>query len=366
MQGKKTLRLYDAEEDRPCGESLPYPAEGRPAAISPDGRALPAVGEGDAAQLWDARTGKPIGGPLRHNGQHVVAVGFSCDGRQAYTQTDGPGQERLDNVHRWRTDTGESLPEAGPGQAFAPVAASPDGKSVLNRLATTSLVVVVDRASGKGVGKPFVHLGSPAAALFSPDGRKVLTVGGRSGSWESGQLWDANTGEPIGRPLEHQGSIRAAAFSPDGRRIVTAADDHKARVWDAETGELLCRELAHAGPVLAVGFSPDGKWVVTGCEDGTVRRWHVATGKPVGPPLPHPGAVSTVFVGRDGLALMTHCADGTMRVWETPAPQPDSVERVRLWVQVATGMRLEDDAPRSLSLADWEMLRDQYRGAAVP
>ena len=101
----------------------------------------------------------------------------------------------------------------------------------------------------------------------------------------------------------------------------------------------------------------------TSCEDGTARRWHVATGKPVGPPLPHPGPVPQLAFGRDGGTVVTCCADDTVRVWDAPAPLADSVDRVRLWSQVTTGLELEGDVPRSLSLDDWERRREQLRGA---
>ena len=39
---------------------------------------------------------------------------------------------------------------------------------------------------------------------------------------KTARLWDAETGRQIGEPLRgHEGSVLSAVFSPDGRRIVT-------------------------------------------------------------------------------------------------------------------------------------------------
>ena len=58
-------------------------------------------------------------------------------------------------------------------------------------------------------------------AVFSPDGRRVLTA-----SWDmTVRIWDAETHRQIGVLAGHDGALYTAAFSPDGRRVVTAARD---------------------------------------------------------------------------------------------------------------------------------------------
>ena len=61
-----------------------------------------------------------------------------------------------------------------------------------------------------------------------------MVTGGRDGM---ARVWDAATGQPITPPLRHASWLYAAVFSPDGRRVVTASDDHTARVWDAASGQ---------------------------------------------------------------------------------------------------------------------------------
>ena len=40
-------------------------------------------------------------------------------------------------------------------------------------------------------------------------------------------------------PLGHTSNVTTAMFSPDGKKIVTASGDNTAKIWDAATGVLL-------------------------------------------------------------------------------------------------------------------------------
>jgi hypothetical protein len=77
----------------------------------------------------------------------------------------------------------------------------------------------------------------------------------------------------------HTGLVLSALFSGDGRRVVTASADHTARVWDADTGEELAALRGHTGgvrsasfSVLTGRFSDDGTRVLTAGRDGPVER----------------------------------------------------------------------------------------------
>ena len=59
-------------------------------------------------------------------------------------------------------------------------------------------------------------------ALFSPDGRRILTAS----SDKTARLWDTATGAPIGEPMRHEDEVVDAAFSPDGAR-----DCHGQQGW---------------------------------------------------------------------------------------------------------------------------------------
>jgi WD40 repeat protein len=79
-----------------------------------------------------------------------------------------------------------------------------------------------------------------------------------------------------------------------------------------------------------------------------------ATGKLLGPPLFQPGLVQALACSPDGTRVVTTGQDGTARLWQAPVPLSPEVERLRLWVQVATGMDLDASGiPRELDAAAW-------------
>ncbi|WP_367888901.1 WD40 repeat domain-containing protein, partial [Azotobacter beijerinckii] len=115
------------------------------------------------------------------------------------------------------------------------------------------------------------HHGKVYFAVFSPNGRRVVTASGDGAA----HLWDADSGRALGEPLRHEGMVWHVAFSPDGRRVVTASRDGTARLWDAESGRALSEPLRHESWVWRATFSPDGRRVVTASEDKTARLWDV-------------------------------------------------------------------------------------------
>jgi hypothetical protein len=87
--------------------------------------------------------------------------------------------------------------------------------------------------------------------------------------------------------LRQEATINAALFSPDGRRILTGSADKTARLWDATTGAPVGEPMRHGDEVVAAVFSPDGARIVTASKDRTARLWEAATLKPIGEPMRH-------------------------------------------------------------------------------
>jgi hypothetical protein len=85
------------------------------------------------------------------------------------------------------------------------------------------------------------HSGVVMSAVFSPDGKKIVTA-----SWDStAKIWDAQTGKMIADLTGHQDRVNIAIFSPDGQKIVTASEDGTAKIWDAQTGKIIDRSEEH-------------------------------------------------------------------------------------------------------------------------
>lgn len=147
------------------------------------------------------------------------------------------------------------------------------------------------------------HTDALADAVFSPDGLRLVTT-----SFDgTARLWDVQ-GAQVTRGAEpgacllilrgHTATVSEAMFSPDGRRLVTISADKTARLWDVATGALLSTWRGHQGAILTAAFSPDGHRVLTGSYDGTAQLWSVPE-RPAFPEAPGPASQET------GAALLT-------------------------------------------------------------
>jgi WD40 repeat protein len=328
---------------------LPSPAAEAPfdesrALLSPDGRYLlfnrsgSALGRPASLTLFD-RAGRVLGqarGAAYRSS--LLSAAFSPDGRMLMTRMNGGGP--IGGTNLWAVQDGKLSP-LWSGKSSAE-ALSPDGKTFLTGRADGS--VQLREIPTGNVLHSFSHRTNITAVAISPDGKTLLTAYGdpKIASSRNGeaQLWDAATGERKGDPWPHQGLVAAAAFSPDGTKVLTGSLDGAARIWDVATGQSV-GPLSHRGKVTAVAFSPDGRTALTGSLDGSARVWDVATGKPLGPPLLHDARLMFVGFDPDDQAALTF-GHPTLQRWRVPAaPVEGSRERVRVWVELITGLELD-------------------------
>jgi WD40 repeat protein len=352
--------LWDVATGRAVGIPLRHPYIIWDVAFSPDGKHVLTGGSMDrVVRLWEVHTGKLVSEFRGHEpGQAVQAVAFSPDGRTALSAS-MDGTARL-----WETSTG--LPLGAPLRHGGPVHAiafGPDGTAVATA-SRDGTARVWDARTGRPRTDPLPHEGPVQAVAFSPDSKTVLT-----GSWDhTARLWEARTGRPRCAPLAHRDRVWAVAFSPDGKTVLTGSMDHTARLWDAQTGQQRGGPLLHRNEVRAVAFSPDGRTAFSGSFDGTVRRWDVATGRPVGPPLLHPRHVHHLAVC--ARTVLSGSEDGRARLWALPGQLSESPDRLKLWVQVHTGLMLDEQGvARPLDAATWRRQQQELEdrgGVSLP
>jgi WD40 repeat protein/serine/threonine protein kinase len=263
---------------------------------------------GASVIIWDAQSGQPLAGPLRHAARVSVAH-FSRDGVSVVTAS-------WDKTARvWDARTGQPITGSllhGDGVSSARF--SPGGERIVTASGDDT-VRVWDAKTGQPLGKPMRHGGWVHDAVFSPDGSRVVSASADN----TARVWDARTGEPMTPPLIHQGGLSFALFSPDGLRVATCSWDKTARLWDSQTGRALTEPLRHGAVVHTVDFTTDGQWLVTASDDRCVRLWDCRSGQPVSEPLRGDAApVSSAYFSPDGLHVVSAPLNGTVRIWETP------------------------------------------------
>jgi WD40 repeat protein len=158
--------------------------------FSPDDKLVAAACRGGVI-LWDwkAGTSRRV---LDSDGVLTSAVAFSSDGKLLAAATSDPLAPRDAVVRVW--DVAE--------------------KRV--------------RSEWRGPGQQVTHL------AFSPDGRRLATVGVTSSQQGLLKLWDTTGGREVFSAALPPAMVTAVAFSPDGRRL--AAATHAADVTAAQSG----------------------------------------------------------------------------------------------------------------------------------
>lgn len=136
----------------------------------------------------------------------------------------------------------------------------------------------------------------------------------RTEEWSGGRLSDG-----------HTAAARRAIFSPDGRRLVSVGEDKRVIVWDFARRERIATLTDHTDVVTSVTFSPDGKWFATGSKDMTVIIWDAARLERVKILREHRSAVNAVAFSPDGrlLASASEAPDSRTIIWTSEQWEKD-------------------------------------------
>jgi WD40 repeat protein len=276
--------------------------------LSSDSRLLALVGltSGAGLGLRDTRTGKDLPvGPGRADG--FCQPAFSQDGKQVA----GCGSNGVVSV--WETAGGKRLHrlDSKARRRLRAVALSRDGGLLALAGEGDDVLHVWDPQRGKELHPFEGHRDGPLAAIFSADGKAVVTASRESGvsrtpvrEWRDLLVcrWEAASGRPLGvRRADPGGDLRASVFVPGGDRLLTLIHEGTLRLWDTRSGKQLSswkgpiRNITHRVPAKGIvtlfptpgisnpRFSPDGKTILAkGAK--ALHRWEAATGKEL-PPL---------------------------------------------------------------------------------
>ncbi len=300
----------------------------RSIAVSKDGKRALTGSQDNTVRLWDLDKGvelKKFTGHMSWTWQ----VCFSPDEKQALSSGGVDGTLRL-----WDIDKGEEVKKIDPfagrdeGLRLWTYAAdfSRDGKQILSSDAGLPKkrkddeeikysLRIFDADSGKQVRELKGHTGYIWRAFYSPDGKKIASVGANDQTF---RIWDSEKTEPLVTGKDaHDGNVVGLAWTPDSKYILTSGRDKLCKMWDAETGKLHKTFTGFSDDVEAVAFSKDGKRFLAG-ETKLVHVVDVDSGKIVHRFEEHTDGVLAVAFLPDGRKALSAGKDNILRLWSVP------------------------------------------------
>jgi WD40 repeat protein len=296
----------------------------------PDGKRLVSIGWDDTLRIWDLETGRNTATQDLRSGC-FSGLAISPDGQTLATAS-------AQVIEVWQTDTLKQLRQWRGGPGLCDLCFSPNGKTLLSgacRLAPW------DVATGRERMPRDAHRGPVYSAVFTPDGRQVISSGDTTV-----RFWDVASAEQV-RKLDVRSKWRPYApliLTPDGKAFATPGSDNVVRFWDVETAEQLPGGLEHEGDVVALAVSPDGEVLVSSSyEDRNgetqadsnpcrLNYWHLPTGHKTNSfEFSH---LFGIAFSNDGTKWMTS-SPGTIRVLAWPSA--DELLTVKLPAPFAAG-----------------------------
>jgi WD40 repeat protein len=359
----------------------------------PDGKRAVSWGEDQSLRIWDVETGAEVRA-MRGPEQPVSWLETSADGTLALTCSqdgtaclwdliDGGCVERLEGVpagnritaatlsldgatallghadgqvHLWDLQNRRSIVTLnGHSKAVHTVALSPNGQYAVTgsgageKAAAFLWLLAGDRS--RHISLPRAAL-SPMAAVFSPDGRRIL-----GGSPEgTARIWEITGGPPRVavkpvEPLDPSGpaakkalerfsadkrltlrnlffvkradikQVKEVGLSADGKLALAVYDGVRLDLWDlAERKWFDGTQPPGVGPMwTTAALAPDGQRALIGTADGPLQLGNLRVKTDVKGLLGHTGAVRRICFVPDGKRAVTWAEDKTIRTWDLRA-----------------------------------------------
>lgn len=207
--------------------------------------------------VWETATGKKRAVLPAIHGGAITSVQFTAGGHIVSAARDNTvrvwslgSDDNYQNVLTLPKRSGD-VPTLG---------VSPDGKHVLFDQGKELRVLTLPE------GRYYGSLANPTStspfttmALFSPNGKLILTAGSSEGRM---QLWGAPATGRRGQELVHlippeRSQVTSGAFAPNGKFLVSGSKDRLIQVWDvpeqAELDEQIVAEVMHVDPSIESG-----------------------------------------------------------------------------------------------------------------
>jgi WD40 repeat protein len=229
-------------------------------AFAPDARFLAAADGYGRLFLWE-----PASGQLTHSfdgGPVSSCYGLAIVPGRSAVMTTGH------SLNWWDATASEANPrQISVGHYVVSLGVAPDGRTAAVGRWSAPAVRIWDLVEFR-YARELPMRASPAAILFSPDGRYLAVMAG----WRV-VVWDWADGREVSQLRGHAGPLKGMAFTPDGRSLATASTDQTVRFWDVESGRERQSFAWSVGKVTSVAFAPDGMTVAAGGENGAIVIW---------------------------------------------------------------------------------------------
>ena len=297
---------YNSAGERVEGWSK-EPVQIRAAAFSPDGDLLAIGYENGEIVLWNTRTGKAAGPPIRGHTSWVTALSFSRDGR-VLASADHEKYE----IKFWDVDTRQLIgkPLEKHEDDIQVLAFSRDGQSLASGDFHGNIYIwsLKEGYAAAYTDDALTGHHSPIEAIVWETADKALISAGTNGSIIR---WNREFGNWPLLP----GYAAGLAVSRDGKYIASGGND-VVTVWDTASRQVLRRVPTEVGEVVALAFSPDGSRLAVAGRQASVELWEIATGIRVGRQRQaHEGEVADVTYSRDGRTIISSGKDTVIRMW---------------------------------------------------
>jgi WD40 repeat protein len=341
LEGRAIHRLVHEPVAPETGKRVWY------ARFDPSGRWIATTCSDRCLRLWDARTGRLVGAPLRHEGPggmlcwsgERIALGAHHGDRLTAADEEfhvllfAAGEEGLERLARLEV-----------GASVASLDFSADGGELL--VSCYDGFAYVFELGGGGLSMRIEHPEQVRHARFSPDGSTILTACQDGGI----RLWSRE-----GRLLHEVRQTRPvieATFAGGAERILSTGIDNSVRLYDGGLRELLVLH-GHSGQVWSARVSPDGRAIASASWDRTARLWSLHDAR-VPRLLGHGRPVALLAVRPDG-SVVSAGDDRTVRVWDLST----GVARVLAGGMQPLSLVIADD-PRLAVVGPWDSIVRVY------
>lgn len=157
------------------------------------------------------------------------------------------------------------------------------------------------------------HLGQVRSAVYSKDGKKVLSTGDNTI-----KEWDVMSGQCIMTFYGHENLVNSAVYSCSGDKILSASNDNTVREWNVETGQCVNVLTGHIGYVTKAVYSPSNTSIFSSSWDGKVLqyicqedgKWSEARVV-----ASHEKNVKSIAISNDERFCLTASGDNTAKEW---------------------------------------------------